>query len=412
VKIVDVCEFYSEFGGGVRTYVAQKLAASAREGHHTVIVAPGPADRIEEREGGRIVWLRAPRILLDPRYHIFRDRNAIQRVLHREAPDVVEGSSPWVGGWAVASWPGCAVKSFFVHQDPVAAYPHTLLAARLGAPKVDALFGLFWRYLRALSGRFDTTVVSGRWLADRLSRFGVKTPRAIRFGVEPELFSPARRSLETRKRMLASCGIRDDRALLLVALGRHHPEKLPGMLIDAVGRARCRVPVGLYMIGDGPLRRRLESRAARASGVFVAGQVTGRSDLADLLASGDALLHGCPGETFGLAIAEAISSGLPLIVPATGGAAQLAEPAYAETYEPFRVEACAAAIERFALRDGRAMAAAAAAAASRQIRTSHEHFAELFAYYAELCSQPRAHDPQYSYLPLADEQSVMAASVQ
>ncbi len=411
MKIVDVSEFYSELGGGVRTYVAQKLAASALEGHRTVIVAPGPVDRVEEREGGRIVWVRAPRLALDPRYHIFCDRKAIHRVLDREAPDVVEGSSPWVGGWAVASWPGSAVKSLFVHQDPVAAYPHTLLAPRLGAARVDAMFGWFWRYLRNLSGRFDTTVVSGQWLADRLSRFGVKPARAIRFGVEPGIFSPVWRSSETRKRMLASCGIEDHRALLLVALGRHHPEKFPGMMIEAVARVGRRVPVGLYMIGDGPLRRRVERRAARVKGVHVAGQVADRSELAGLLASGDALLHGCPGETFGLAIAEAMSSGLPLIVPSTGGAAELAGPGYAETYEPFRVEACAAAIERFASRDTAAMAAAAAAAAARQVRTSHGHFVELFAHYAELGAARRVAGTESLRVPIADESAVMATGL-
>ncbi|MBI5506222.1 MAG: glycosyltransferase [Deltaproteobacteria bacterium] len=410
MKIVDVCEFYSELGGGVRTYVAQKLAASARAGHQTVIVAPGPADRQEQRDGGRILWVRAPRLLLDPRYHIFCDRKAIHRVLDREAPDVVEGSSPWVGGQAVASWAGAAVKSFFVHQDPVAAYPHTMLAPRLGTQRVDALFGWLWRYMRGLSGRFDTTVVSGQWLAERLTRFGVKSARAIRFGVEPGLFSPALRSLATRRRMLEQCGIGDERALLLVSVGRHHPEKLPGMLIEAVARARRRIPVGLYMIGDGPLRGRVERRAARAGGMCVAGQVAARSRLAGLLASGDGLLHGCPGETFGLAIAEAISAGLPLIVPSTGGAADLAGPGYAETYEPFRVEACAAAIVRFASRDRAAMAAAAAAAAGSCVRPSGEHFTELFAHYAGLIAARRAR--QHSCVGIVSERPALAVGLQ
>jgi len=42
VKIVDVAEFYAERGGGVRTYVNQKLAAAAAAGHEAVVIAPGP----------------------------------------------------------------------------------------------------------------------------------------------------------------------------------------------------------------------------------------------------------------------------------------------------------------------------------------------------------------------------------
>ena len=73
MKVADIAEFYSEHGGGVRSYVHQKLAASARLGHETVVIAPGPADREDRVSGGKIVWVKAPRLALDPRYHILRN---------------------------------------------------------------------------------------------------------------------------------------------------------------------------------------------------------------------------------------------------------------------------------------------------------------------------------------------------
>ncbi|MEM9168745.1 MAG: glycosyltransferase family 1 protein, partial [Pseudomonadota bacterium] len=60
MKLVDVCEFFSDFGGGVRTYVHQKLEACAKEGWKTTIIAPGPADRREKRLGGEVIWVRSP----------------------------------------------------------------------------------------------------------------------------------------------------------------------------------------------------------------------------------------------------------------------------------------------------------------------------------------------------------------
>ena len=48
VKIVDVCEFYSPTGGGVRRYIDQKLAFAPRFGHELTVIAPGTENRREE----------------------------------------------------------------------------------------------------------------------------------------------------------------------------------------------------------------------------------------------------------------------------------------------------------------------------------------------------------------------------
>ena len=40
MRIVDVCGFYTPFGGGIRTYVEQKLAMAERFGQDVTILAP------------------------------------------------------------------------------------------------------------------------------------------------------------------------------------------------------------------------------------------------------------------------------------------------------------------------------------------------------------------------------------
>ena len=66
-----------------------------------------------------------------------------------------------------------------------------------------------------------------------------------------------------------------------------------------------------------------------------------------MLASADAYLHGCPAETFGLVIAEALCAGLPQIVPDRGGAAEIPSADSAEFFEADNVHSCA----RWRLRD-------------------------------------------------------------
>lgn len=382
MKVVDVAEFYAEQGGGVKTYLDQKLRAGAAAGHDIVIIAPGPEDRDEERHGGRIVWVKSPKVPGDPRYHLFVDRRAAHRVLDRERPDVVEGSSVYGGGWFAATWPGPAVRSLVFHQDPVAALGHPLLDRYVSARRIDWAAAPFWAYLRRLAARFDATVVAGEWLQDRLTRFGLPRVRAVPFGIDPAPFRSAQRDDDLRRRLLVEAGAPPD-APLLVSVSRHHPEKRLSTLIRAVRRLHEVQPIALAIFGDGPLRRRVEAEAGRGQGVVIAGYTRDRAHLATALASADAFLHGSAAETYGLVVAEAMCAGTPLIVPDVGGAADLADPRFAEVYSPGDVTKCAAAIRRMLSREPMRLRVACLEA-SRSVRTLDDHFVDLFAHYRSL----------------------------
>src|SRR5450755_1327236 len=123
VKIADVSEFYSPTGGGVRSYVHHKLEFAARLGHDLTIIAPGSETRIENLRGGRISWVKAPLLPFDHNYRMFWNASDVWHALDNAAPDIVEGSSPWRGGWLAAQWPGAAAKILFMHSDPIASYP-------------------------------------------------------------------------------------------------------------------------------------------------------------------------------------------------------------------------------------------------------------------------------------------------
>jgi alpha-1,6-mannosyltransferase len=145
--------------------------------------------------------------------------------------------------------------------------------------------------------------------------------------------------------------------------------------------------MGLVIYGDGPLRNWIKRNAARVPGVYLAGFVTDREEIATSLASADAMLHGSAAETYGLVIAEALCSGLPIIVPNQGGAADLADPSYAETYAPGDVAGCSAAIEALLDRDRAALVAGCARAAQHEIGTMDDHFHQLFELYERLIEE-------------------------
>lgn len=389
MKIVDVSEFYSPTSGGVRTYVDQKFKAAARHRHSLTVIAPGTENRVETREGGKLVWVEAPQLPFDRNYRMFWRAADVWRILDDEAPDVVEGSSPWRGGWIAARWQGLAARMLFMHADPVAVYPQTLLGGVIPSSSIDRLFGLFWSYLRRLNALFDGCVVAGSWLAARFASYGLRNVHIIPFGVDTASFGPGHRDNALRLMMLEECGLSAD-AALLINIGRHHPEKRVGLLIDSVSKAQQFRPVGLYVIGDGLTHARVRAKAARASHVHVAGRVSDRERLARMVASADALLHGSTAETYGFVVAEALCCGTPVIVPDAGGAGDLAAAEYAETYSPGDLNSAAKAILRLLERDRAGLSRAALEAGQRRVGDIESHFEKLFAFYAQAAHRKRA----------------------
>lgn len=390
MKIVEVAEFYSPQGGGVRTYSHRKLAASAHHGHETVLIVPGAADGEDAYPGGRIVSVKAPRLPVDPRYHMFTRTGAVSAAITRERPDVLIGASPWRGGWVAGRWsdPHASVqplKLLFMHADPVAVYGHTLLGWLFGRRPVDRLCAGFWRYLTQLSAMFDATLVGSDWLARRFGALGMARVRAVPFGVELDIFSPARRDEALRRQLLAACGLDED-ALLVLTVGRHHPEKRLGTLIEAVGIAQQSRPVGMVMVGDGLLRRYVAWRAGKVPHIVLAGQQDDRLELARIMASADVLLHGSAAETYGRVLAEALASGLPVVVPDDGGAALFAGPGYGRAYRTGDAGDAARRLLDLASLPRERLSRAAHRAAIERIGSDSSHFERLYACFDALRS--------------------------
>ena len=388
MKIIDVAEFYTDQGGGVKTYINQKLQAGQKHGHEIVVVAPGKDWGEEERYGGRVIWVKGPRLPVDWRYYILWREKAVHEILDKEKPDVVEGSSPWTGGWFAGRWKGDAVKTFIFHQDPVAAYPHTLLGGSLGFDKVDKLFGFFWRFLQRLSKKFDATIVSGEWLGERIGDYGVHNPIAVPFGIDKDFFSPSRRDPELRKKLLAQFDLPES-ANLMIAISRHHPEKRLGTIIDGFKAASKEKPMGLIVFGDGPIKKYVQYRADKAEYVKLMGYTENRDELANILASSDYFVHGSSAETYGIVVAEAVCSGLPVVVPDRGGAEDIAKPEISETYRPGDESAFKEALLKIISRDRNKMVEACSVVAKDDIGTMDDHFELLFKEYEQLVQQKK-----------------------
>ncbi|HEX3771281.1 MAG TPA: glycosyltransferase [Polyangiaceae bacterium] len=414
LKIVDVTEFYSERGGGIRSHLTSRGHFLCQLGHDHTVIAPGPRDEDAEshacvsveaapgawrQEGGRerVVRIAGPTQPYDPTYHFLFRLDKIRARVRADPPDVLEAHSPYLGMLAVAACGRPApVQTAFWHSDHVGVYVQPHLEAHLGPKAASVLTAPLWRGVRALLAPFDAVFVAGRAQADHLRRAGVPNIVHVPFGVDGRVFRPPGPAgggdREAARRQLLGPGA-GPKTALLVGVGRFALEKRWDVVLEAYGRVRAARDVRFVLYGDGPDRRELEALAP--PGVTFAGFVTDRAVLARALGAADALVHGCPYETYGLSVAEAMACGAPVVVPDAGGALDAADAddrRTAEVYASLDAGACAAAIERILARGDRnpnGLRAETLAAAAR-VPTLERHYATVLETYASIRAGKRA----------------------
>ena len=171
-------------------------------------------------------------------------------------------------------------------------------------------YGLGWLapvvcdYLRRFHNQTRRTFVPTPAVRDELARAGFERLAVVGRGVDTEHFSPKKRSAALR----AQWGCDDAPVLLYV--GRLAAEKNVQLALCAFDAVRTRLPTArMVVVGDGPMRRRLEAHfpAARFVGVL-------RDEaLAQHYASADLFLFPSLTDTFGNVTLEALASGLPVV---------------------------------------------------------------------------------------------------
>jgi alpha-1,6-mannosyltransferase len=352
VRIVQLANLYSPVSGGLRTAVDALGRGYAAAGHERVLVVPGRAFSWRDDATGTVVTVPGPSIA--PGYRLVLDPRPVLRVLGRLRPDVIEVSDKATLTVAARWARRRGVRSVLLSHERLDA----ILAPRVPAwvplePAVDS-----WN--RRLVRAFDAIVVTSRFAAAEFERIGAGPPDRVPLGVDLATFRPVRegraweerawdeRAWEEHARDERARGehARDERAraergwgggapapgaarpVRLVHLSRLSAEKRPGLALDTMrALRRWNVPVRLDVVGEGPLRPRLERLAARERlPVAFHGHVATRGGVARLLGGADVALATCPVESFGLAVLEALACGTPVVAVDRGAAGELLGP--------------------------------------------------------------------------------------
>ena len=339
MKTLHFTNSWHASSGGIGTFYKALFEAANRERQQMRLVVPGETSRVEQvGEFGLVYHIESPRAPLYPDYRMLYPhrylfpRTAVQRILNAERPDLIEVSekytTPYLAGLLrTGRLPGVS------HRPTVVGLSHERMSESMAAYITAHPWGrrfCAW-YMKAIYfALFDHHITVSEHTAAELidASKGHKVRRGIwisPMGVDCDRFTPARQSIEARRDLLERTG-GDSETTLLFYAGRLAPEKNLPLLLDTMQQLDA-CEYRLAIAGDGielePLRREAEQRGLR--NIAFLGQVKDRDLLAGYYASADVFVHPNPREPFGIAPLEAMSAGLALVAPDSGGVTSYAD---------------------------------------------------------------------------------------
>lgn len=306
MRIAQLANFVGPASGGMRTALQALGEGYVEAGHRRLLVVPGPLDSRTSTPLGDVVQLRAPRV--GGGYRLIVEPWRVIEVLEEWRPTTLELSDKLtllpVARWARRTGVGSVLFSHERLDDMLAMRTGLDATAKVSAGLLN----------RGLVRSVDSIVVTSRYAEAEFGRLALAADCPvvrIPLGVDLRTFRP--------RPVVREGGVR------LVHAGRLSREKSPHLAVaTAVELHRRGVPVRLDVYGVGPHHDELVALAGSAP-VHFHGFVASRAGLSRRLASADVALSVCPGETFGLAVLEALASGTPVVTADRGGARELVD---------------------------------------------------------------------------------------
>ena len=314
MKICDLTQFYSPVSGGVKRYICEKinyLEEFAPEDEHILII-PGEKDDVVTHGRSKTYSIRSPLISKTSRYRALLRLGAVEEVLEKEKPTVIESGDPYQMAWkAIASGQALRIPVVgFYHSHFPEAYLRST-AKFFGPVAVDLVMDLAQRYVRNLYNRFARTLVPAPALGALLEEWGVKNVTNIDLGVNTRIFRPEPDDAAATR---AEQGIAPERVLLLY-VGRLAREKNTRTLFDAFEILARENPGQFHLlaIGDGMQRDTLKKLQADTGAVSWVSYCGDSLQLARYYRAADIFVHPGVQETFGLVTLESQACGTPVV---------------------------------------------------------------------------------------------------
>jgi len=319
VRIVTVTHDYPRHEGDLAgAFIERLLVALHSRGHSVEVVTPADGGEGGHREAQGVSvtrvryapsrWetlahrgtmasaLRSPHGVVALASLVAAQSRAVRATRRTGAPVDVVHAHWWIPG-GISAWlagsPGAPPYVVTLHGTDVAVLGRSALARAVAR--------------RVLRRAAAVTAVSS-YLAERAAAATGLDPRAIVVQPMP---------LETAQLTRVSAG-----GAGIVTVGRLTEQKRVPLILDALAALKRRGRrLSLGIVGDGPARRAIADRAAAlgvAEQVRFAGGVE-PARVAEAIGDADVFAFTAVGEGFGLAAAEALALGVPVVAMEGGG---------------------------------------------------------------------------------------------
>lgn len=313
MRVVQVANFYGPRSGGLRTAVDRLGAEYWASGHEVFLIVPGRcAERARLATGVVRITLPARLIPFTGGYRAVMP-GPVKALLEALKPDALEVSDRLtlrsLGRWGREY----GARTVMISHERLDRLVGQLLPRRTAQKFAD--------FANArTAANYDTVVCTTGFAREEFDRIGATNTVTVPLGVDLQTFHPRRHSYLVRRHWATP------QQILLVHCGRLSVEKRVDRSIDALGALyHAGVDARLVVVGEGPLRARLERQAARLPIDFT-GFINDRHTVAQLLASADVTLAPGPHETFGLAALESLACGTPAVVSRTSALTEIVTP--------------------------------------------------------------------------------------
>ena len=354
-----------------------------------ILIVPGACTEAVENSHSRVYFIHSPLVSRKSQYRALLNLRAVDDILERERPDLIESSDPYQLGWKAIS-AGRALRipvTGFYHSHFAEAYLRGVETA-IGRRPAELIMSAARRYVRHLYNQFEATLVPSAGLVRVLTNWGVGNVRPVKLGVNTEVFNPAADGADALRESL---GIRPGQRLLLY-VGRLANEKNTQTLFTAMELLAARAPGAFHLlaIGDGPQRANLEQACANGASITWRQYCADSRELARHYRAADLFVHPGVQETFGLVALESQACGTPVV----GIRGSYMDQVILHDQESWATEnspgALAEAIEQSSIRD-LDMLGRIAAEKVTDLYSWPRVFEQLFCIYREVCANYRRH---------------------
>jgi phosphatidylinositol alpha 1,6-mannosyltransferase len=306
MRVAVVTESFLPNINGVTNSVLRVLEHLAASGDQALVIAPASENMPTEYAGHPVkaVPVIPTQNFLPTGMPMGLPQKRVQHLIDGFSPDVIHLASPFaLGSYANKMAKKLDIPTVSIYQTDLGGF-----AKQYG-------FGIaqssLQKILYKIHSQTDRTLAPSTSACLDLHLAGVPEVYLWRRGVNTELFNPSKRSASLRDTWKNG----DQSKIIVGFVGRLAQEKR----VSDLKALQSNPNIQLVIVGDGPHRHKLEQQLP---GALFLGFKSGE-ELAQIYASFDLFIHPGPNETFCQAVQEALASGIPSIVPRTGGPADL-----------------------------------------------------------------------------------------